>query len=171
MKAEKGLTPMSARVNDKANPDAGFTLLEALVTLMIVGLLAGAVALSTPAPHAEAKAEAERLAARLMLARDDSILRNRVVGLMMTEQGYGFSRLEAEGWRTVQETAPLRFRTLPQDVQARVVEERGQDTSLIAVRFDPMGQASPIEIAVEGGGGAYRVGVSATGAVGVERVR
>lgn len=171
MRAEKGLTPMSVRVNEKADPEAGFSLLEALVTLMIVGLLAGAVALSTPAPHAEAKAEAERLAARLMLARDDSILKNRIVGLMMTEQGYGFSRLEAEGWRAVEETAPLRFRTLPDSVQARVLRERGHDPAPVAVRFDPLGQASPAEIAVEGGGGAYRVQVSATGAVGVERIR
>ena len=172
LKAEKGLTQMSApAIDQQTSSEAGFTLLEALMVLVIVGLLAGAAALATPAPSARAAAEAERLAARLVLARQDSVLRNRVVGLMMTDQGYGFGRLEAPGWAPIEDAGPLRYRALPDAIEATLLEPEGQEGLAVPVRFDPLGAATPFAAEVEGGGAAFVVSVSAAGTVDVERVR
>jgi type II secretion system protein H len=149
--------------------DAGFTLLEALMALLIVGLLASVAALSAPAPEARAKAEAQRLAARLVLAGDDSVFRNRVVGLVFTDQGYGFARLETTGWTAVEEAGPLRFHALPADVSVRLVTQVDRVLGPVVAQFDPMGSATPLRIGVEGGGGAFVVIISSNGGAHVER--
>lgn len=160
---------MSVPGSERASGDAGFTLLEALMALLIVALLAGVAALSAPPPDVRAKAEAERLAARLVLAGDDSVFRNRVVGVVFTDQGYGFTRLEATGWTAVEEPGSLRFYTTPAGVSVRVLNRDERAIEAVAARFDPMGSATPVRIGVEGGGGAFDVVVSPNGGAHVER--
>jgi general secretion pathway protein H len=159
--------PISAPANKSCAPDAGFTLIEALMALLIVGLLAGVVALSVPAPDARARAAAQTLAARMMLAGDESVMRNRTIGLRLSEEGYGFASLEADGWRPVEATAPLRYRAWPIGVSGQVLQADGDEA--IAARFDVMGGATPIRVRIDSGGGAWLVSLRVDGGVHVER--
>jgi general secretion pathway protein H len=72
--------------------EAGMTLVEMLVVLAIVGITAGAAALSigsaTRAPNIES--EARRLADRLQLAADDVMVSDRPLAFIWNEKGYAF---------------------------------------------------------------------------------
>ena len=60
---------------------AGFTLVELLMVVAIIGLAAGAVVLSVPDPRPSVAEDAERFAARLSRAREEAILSNRPVAV------------------------------------------------------------------------------------------
>lgn len=78
-----------------ARAESGFTLVEMLIVLVIIGVAAGAVALSvgsvTRAPSVET--EARRLATRLQAAADDAMLGDRLVAFTVEEHGYGFANV------------------------------------------------------------------------------
>ena len=76
----------------------GFTLVELLMVVAILGLAAGAVVLSAPDPRPPVGAEAERFAARLVRAREEAVLNNRPVAVEATASGYGFSQFDGARW-------------------------------------------------------------------------
>jgi general secretion pathway protein H len=161
--------PISAPANSAAARDHGFTLIEALMALLIVGLLAGAAALSAPQPDARARAAAQALAARMVLAADESLMRNRVIGLTLSEAGYGFASLEAQGWRPFEGSAPLRYRPWPEGVTGNSLNSADSENLGVIAQFDVLGGATPARIAVHGGGGAWVVALSENGDVDVAR--
>jgi general secretion pathway protein H len=75
--------------------DAGLTLIEMLIVLVIIGIAAGAVSLSvsavTRAPSVET--EARRLATRLQAAADDAMLGDRIIAFTVRKDGYGFATM------------------------------------------------------------------------------
>ena len=84
--------------NRAARAQGGFTLVEMLIVLAIVGVMAGAVAFSigsvTRAPSVEA--EARRLATRLQAAADDAMLGDKTVAFTIEKDGYGFATIEGK---------------------------------------------------------------------------
>ncbi|MDX2235199.1 MAG: GspH/FimT family pseudopilin [Hyphomonadaceae bacterium] len=164
--------PISA-TGDLRTADAGYTLLEALATLMIVGLLSTAVLLSSPGPERRTRDAAEQLAARLALASDESILLNRPVALVVNAEGYGFARLQDDGWRRIETRSPLIFRPWPNGIEYRVegADGAGQPggTDGRVLRFDPLGGATPARIVLSGAGARYEIAVSAQGETSVIR--
>jgi len=92
----------------------GFTLLELLVVLLIIGLFAGLVATITrPDERALLRLEAERLAQLLDLATVESRLTGRPVAWTADAARYQFWRWrEDAGWIEAQDDA-LRARSLP----------------------------------------------------------
>jgi len=81
----------------------GFSLLELIIVLVIIGVMLAAVTLSISDNRGDnLRLEARRLAARITLARDDAILTNQEFGLEITKEGYQFLVLEDERWTLVQ---------------------------------------------------------------------
>ena len=78
--------------------DDGFTLVEMMVVLALIGLASAAVVLTMPAPGGGARAEATRFAARVAALRDRSVIEGRTHGVWVTASGYGFERRGAEAW-------------------------------------------------------------------------
>ena len=70
----------------------GFTLLELLVVMMIIGLLAGAVILSTGAVREERDIEREamRLRSLIVLLREEALMQSREHAVLFGESGYRF---------------------------------------------------------------------------------
>lgn len=81
----------------------GFTLVELMVVLAVVGLLAGAVILAIPDPRGRLADEAERFAARAVAARDLALVDGRPVALRVTPAGYAFDRRENGAWVPIDE--------------------------------------------------------------------
>lgn len=156
------------------NRDAGYTLVEALTTLVIVGLMASAVVILAPGPDRTTGRFAEGMAARIAAASEESIIVNRPVGLFLTDEGYGFARLEATGWRQSAPTSPLAFRPWPEGVAPSVVSAGAEDAALdegLVARFDTMGGATPTRILLSGDGVRWIVEIDGQGRAHVERAR
>jgi general secretion pathway protein H len=85
----------------KKRGEAGFTLVELMVVLVILGLAAAAVVLAMPTPGGSLETEAERFAARAKAARDQAIVEARPAGLAIGPGGYEVSRRTGGAWRVV----------------------------------------------------------------------
>lgn len=87
----------------RRDPEAGLTLIEVLVVLAIIGVMAGVTMLGLGALDrgTRAEAEARRLADRLQLAIDESMVSNAVFAMVWDEHGYRFDQwdADAEAWR------------------------------------------------------------------------
>ena len=100
----------------------GFTLLEVLVVLIIIGIITSMAVVSTRVlggDH-EMDQEAERLYAVLGQAREDAMLEGRDVALRIDARGYDFLRLDrrTDQWELVADDPLLRERTLPEGLEA-----------------------------------------------------
>ncbi|MFK7912598.1 MAG: type II secretion system minor pseudopilin GspH [Pseudomonadales bacterium] len=93
--------------NPRLNRAEGFTLLEVLVVVAIIGILTGVVVVNfTGASGAQQmESQAEQLMLRMDLARQRAVQRNRELGLSVTREGYSFAELERETgrWLPLQE--------------------------------------------------------------------
>lgn len=158
--------PTSATGNNRRANDAGVSLVEAMVALLIVSLVVGVVMLLAPGPERKTREAADQLAARMLLASEESIVANRAMSLVLTGEGYGFERLEDNGWFAVEQATPLGFRAWPGEIDVSVVE--GPDDARV-VRFDPLGGATRVAIVMSGAGARWRVSLNEAGEVDVAR--
>ncbi|MEO0320928.1 MAG: type II secretion system minor pseudopilin GspH [Pseudomonadota bacterium] len=90
------LTFFSRRPNSRAQ--RGFTLVEVLLALMILGLAGAVVILNAPPTGQTAKKEALRFAARLDAASSEAIMTGEVMGLDIYTDGYRFLRFRRGQW-------------------------------------------------------------------------
>ena len=78
----------------------GFTLLELLVVLVIVGITLGAVVLNaSPSPRQMLYNEARRIALLMQLARDEAIVRNQAIAFESDSTRYRFLIRQENEWR------------------------------------------------------------------------
>jgi general secretion pathway protein H len=101
---------------------SGFTLLEVLVVVVIIGIITAMAVLSATVlggDH-EMDQEAQRLQAILAQAREESMLDGRDVGLRVDRRGYDFLRYNGRvgAWEPVVGDPLLRERELPGGLNA-----------------------------------------------------
>lgn len=82
---------------------AGFTLLELLVVLLIIGIILGAIGFSMGSKEREAALEAERLVALLRMAQQETLLTSGEAAVGFHAEGYVFLRREEQRWLPVRE--------------------------------------------------------------------
>ena len=89
----------------------GFTLVEILVVMVIIGITLGMASLNAiPSPRQDLENEAKRLTLLLQLARDEAIVRNRQVAFEATAERYRFLVRDDTGWTAVTQDDLLRER-------------------------------------------------------------
>ncbi|MGO1720193.1 MAG: GspH/FimT family pseudopilin [Luteimonas sp.] len=150
--------------SSRAQACAGFTLVELMVVLAIVGLLGAAVLLTAPSPEAALRREAETLATQLARAQQEAILSTRALRVEVDATGYRFWIARSGGWQPLAEApfdpaawSPGVAPTLPRD------EEAAWFT------FDPIGTAEPLALELADGRASLRVQVDADGGIQVSQ--
>ena len=151
------MTPTLETGRARAVVRAGFTLVELMVMMTIIGLAAGAVVLSIPDPRPSVGMEAERFAARLVRAKEEAILTNRPVAVDVDRVGYRFSNFDGRDWTALNGvfTAQTWDEGLGAPGRARIV-------------FDPTGVTDPAEIRLMRDGRGRTVVVDGAGEVVVD---
>ncbi|MCG7897354.1 MAG: type II secretion system minor pseudopilin GspH [Candidatus Thiodiazotropha lotti] len=99
----------------------GFTLIEVMVVVVIIGILINYVAISfgRNAPGDQLRDEAQRLNSLLKLASEEALLRSTLIGVDITEESYGFLSLNEGEWEVVSDNL-FRERQLPPGVEISV---------------------------------------------------
>jgi general secretion pathway protein H len=132
-----------------SKPVAGFTLIEILVVMVIVGLTLALIGLNLmPDDQRVLRNEAQRLALLLEQARDEAVLSSEAIGWSAAEGHYNFWRRDEEGkwvawtqdalWRERQFSSGVVLRALRINHNVVPPNER--------LNFSPAGLGVPFEI-------------------------
>lgn len=157
---------------------AGFTLLELLLVMTIIGILAAMVtlAVSDAGTRQRVQSEAERVALAIELARTEALTRNEIWGLSVSPAGYAFHTYDPEEgeWLVLDEPPflprrgedGLRFAVQAEFGRSRQTDEdRDATPSFLASADDdsasaaglpsvailPGGEITPFEVVVSSG--------------------
>lgn len=102
----------------------GFTLIEMLVVLVIIGVIIGLSVVTLGDNRGqELEREARRLHAVLQLAGEESILRGRTLGVRFEADGYAFAVLNGDDWEAIEDDRFLRPHSLPEPLRLELVVE------------------------------------------------
>jgi general secretion pathway protein H len=133
----------------------GFTLVEMLMVLVIIGLLSSVVVLTVPMGSASLRDEARVLAARLKLAAQESVMRGAATGALISPEGYAFYRLQNGKWIEVTDERAFARQVWRKGVTAETARTANMtsavsDKKVIVpnVVFDPTGLSSTFSIAL-----------------------
>lgn len=82
---------------------SGFTLVELMVVLLIIGLMASVVVFSFPSGSSKLEEDAQRFAARTAALRDNAILQSRPMAVQVTPSGYSFMERRKGSWSVIED--------------------------------------------------------------------
>jgi general secretion pathway protein H len=140
---------------------AGFTLVELMVVLAVMGLLAGVAVWRWPEGNGRVRADAVALSSRVAAARDQAILSARPLALEIDAAGYRFVERGEEGWQPVAEPA-LRERQWSKGVRP------GGNSAAARLGFDSVGLPDrALDLTLTGGNASTVVEIAADGEVSV----
>ncbi len=142
----------------------GFTLVELMIVIAIIGIASAAVAFALPDPRGRVRDEATRFAGRVRAAHDEAIASARPVSLWVSPGGYGFDQRVARAWTPMGE-GPLRVEHWSTGTSANVRETGGRER----VVFDETGVADrPLDVELARETSRVHVRVGGDGSVRVE---
>ncbi len=99
-------------------PPRGFTLMEIMVALVLIGILASLAVLSVGGgPRDRLAQEGQRLATLVELQQQEAILTGEIRGVQFSPQGYAILSLDEQGaWTPPDATDTLIRHALPEDM-------------------------------------------------------
>jgi len=143
--------------------ERGFTLIELMIVLAIIGVAAAAVVLSLPGPDRALRERSERLAAQAAALRDEAVMAARPMAIRLGPRGYSFERFEGDRW-IMEADKPFRTFTLPEGM-GLTASPAGEQR----IRFDTTGLADPVVVSLAYEGLRRTVTIDAGGGVALGR--
>lgn len=120
-------TSISNRSRCAAARESGFTLIEIMVVVVIIGVITAVfiVTFSSGRHDEQLEREAQRLEALFDYVREQAELQTRDYGFRINNREYSFVVFDVLGnqWRPVEEDDALRVRQLPEGIEPDVVVE------------------------------------------------
>lgn len=153
----------------------GFTLIEMLVTVVILAVLASVLVLSVGAGDEEQRLrrEVERLQARIVYACERAELTGREIGLHLRAGGYAFSALQGEGWQFIDDDPALKRAELAKAITLSAGEEALADAFAEQPQFlcFASGETTPLVIEFAAGPRAsrWRIDIAFDGRTSVQQ--
>jgi len=139
----------------------GFTLLEVLVVLVIIGVVIGFAVLSVDTRPEELRREGNRIASLLELTSEEAVMNGREYRLVLHRHAYSFELLQDNKWRKSEDEL-LRARQLPDGMALELrLEDQPQQlsdaeapapTEPVALFLLSSGEISPFELTVTDAG-------------------
>ncbi len=144
--------------------ESGFTLVELMVVIFIIGLASAAVVMTARSPDRGARDEAEQFAARIAAVRDQAILQSRTMAVWVRPSGYGFDTRSQGAW------APLSQAPFATTEWRRGTSVQMGGARQMRVAFDSTGLPSnAVNIGLRRSDAVVMVSLAATGDVRVAR--
>lgn len=134
--------------SERRAEEAGFTLVELTVAMLIIGMASAALMLSLPAPGGDVRRQADRLAAHAAAARDLAIGCGCPVRLATDVTGWQVLRQAQAGW-------------LPDPTMKPAALPAGMTLPVASVDFDSTGLATPARLLISADGGQGEAGAAA----------
>lgn len=131
----------------------GFTLLELLVVLVVVGITLGAVVLNVnPGQRQLLNNEAQRIAQLMQLARDEAIVRNQAIAFESDNVRYRFLIRQDNEWRPLLGDELLReraYRIAPINLRLDPVTTSNQGPLRVIFGREPVDKAFTLTLSTD----------------------
>ncbi|MEQ1668318.1 MAG: GspH/FimT family pseudopilin [Sulfuriferula sp.] len=148
----------------------GFTLIEMLVVLVIMGILVGLVSVvAQPDDSARLRVEVERLAQLMDIATTESRQTGKSIAWTADSSGYRFWQLtENSGWQVLVGDDLLRARTLPQGMTiANLRVENMRAPNAMRLEFNAYGSVPVFSVDMSLGAARYTIVNSPVGDISI----
>lgn len=160
---------------------AGFTLLELLVVLFIIGISVTFAVLSFSGSGIDSrlKNEAHRLQQVMRLASEEALLQGVEIGMRSDGEEYSFLLIGEEGWVEYEGDTPFKTHKLETGVELEVTVEdfalpppEDEDALIPQIVFLSSGEITPFDIDLSGEAAAkrYRFKGTLTGVINLEEL-
>jgi general secretion pathway protein H len=144
----------------RRSAEHGFTLVELMVVIVIIGLMSGAVVLTMADPRGRISGDIDRFAGRVRAARNSAIIAGKPIALWVSPTAYGFERRAEGQWQAVTD-GPLANRDWAGDTRAKL-----GSGNQVRVVFDSVGRADQtLDFALQRDGGAVALRMDLDGKV------